>query len=81
MTAHLARQRLFAVAAIGAWLAWAGGPTALAQQTVTANRYVVVTGHPDATAAALIRSVDRAGDDFQDNTTVVVVTVEDVRSA
>ncbi len=36
----------------------------------------LVTEHlpegPDATAAALIRSVDRTGDDFQDNTTVVV---------
>jgi protein phosphatase len=44
----------------------------------------LVTEHlpegPDATAAALIRSVDRTGDDFQDNTTVVVVAVEDVRS-
>jgi protein phosphatase len=36
---------------------------------------------PDAIAAALIRSVERAGDDFQDNTTVVVVAVEDIRSA
>ena len=33
----------------------------------------------DATAAALIDAVDRAGDDFQDNTTVVVVAVEDER--
>ncbi len=44
----------------------------------------LVTEHlpegPDATAAALIRSVDRAGDDFQDNTTVVVVAVEDERN-
>jgi protein phosphatase len=44
----------------------------------------LVTEHlpegPDATAAALIRSVDRTGDDFQDNTTVVVIAVEDVRS-
>lgn len=40
----------------------------------------LVTEHlpegPAATAEALIRSVDRAGDAFQDNTTVVVVTVE-----
>lgn len=41
----------------------------------------LVTEHfaegPDATAGALIRAVDRAGDAFQDNTTVVVVAVED----
>jgi serine/threonine protein phosphatase PrpC len=38
---------------------------------------------PDATAAALIRAVDHAGDAFQDNTTVVVIAVEpdrDLRS-
>jgi protein phosphatase len=40
----------------------------------------LVTTHlpdgPDATAAALITAVDRAGDAFQDNATVIVVVVE-----
>ena len=44
----------------------------------------LVSGHldqgPDAIAAALVRAVDRAGDDFQDNTTVVVIAVDDARS-
>ena len=35
---------------------------------------------PDATARALIRAVDRVGDAFQDNTTVVVIAIEDDRS-
>ena len=44
----------------------------------------LVTEHladgPSTTAGALIRAVDRAGDTLQDNTTVVVVAVEDLRS-
>jgi protein phosphatase len=35
---------------------------------------------PQAVATALIRTVDRAGDDFQDNTTVVVIAVEGAHS-
>jgi len=44
----------------------------------------LVTEHladgPSTTAGALIGAVDRAGDALQDNTTVVVVAVEDLRS-
>ena len=35
---------------------------------------------PDAIAAALVHTVDRTGDDFQDNTTVIVIAVEEARA-
>lgn len=35
---------------------------------------------PDAVAGALLRSIESAGDTYQDNTTVVVVAVDDARS-
>ncbi len=47
------RLRVVGLAVIVASLAAVLGQSAMAQQTVTAERFVVVTGHPDATAAAL----------------------------
>jgi serine/threonine protein phosphatase PrpC len=49
----------------------------LSDEEIARHATAYLADGPDAIAKALIRAVDRAGDAFQDNTTVVVVLAEE----